>query len=160
VIAFDRLGSESKKLCVGALLVAQDVAVGFAQKFVARLAVNAQAELVAHRAGRDVQGRFLAEHCGGLLFEAADRGIVAENVVSHFGGGHGGAHRGRGTRDRIAAKVDRQFHFGFSFALFVARMDDALDIIAIGCEGYQGGNVTCDWRSEPPATRQCLHILG
>ena len=82
------------------------MAVGVAKEFVARLAVQPHADLVAHRAGGDEQRGFLAEHAGDALFEAADGGVFAEHVVAHFGGGHGGAHAGRGAGDGIAAEVD------------------------------------------------------
>ena len=125
MIAFDRLRGDAEELGVCALLVAKDVAVRFAEKIVTGLAVDAHAELVTHRARRNEERGFFAEHCGDLFFELSHGGVVAKNVVAHVGGGHGGAHRGRGTRDGVAAEVDRQFHFGFSFVLFVARMDDA-----------------------------------
>ena len=133
MVAFDRLGGDAEELGVRALLVAEDVAVGFAEEFVAGLAMNAQAELVAHRAGRDEESSFFAEHCGDSLFEAAHGGIVAEHVVADFGGGHGGAHRGRGAGYGIAAKVDRQLHFGFSFRVVSGENERRRCIIAVDC---------------------------
>ena len=133
VVAFDRLRGDAEQLGVGALLVADDVAIGFAQEFVAGLAVDAHAELVAHRAGGDEEGRFFAEHAGDSLFEAADGRVFAEDVVAHFGGGHGGAHAGCGASYGIAAEVDRRLHLGFSFRGFLARMKDARCIIAFYC---------------------------
>ena len=79
---------------------------GFAQKLVARLAVDADADLVAHRAGGDEQRRLLAEQVGDALLEPVDGGVFAEDVVADLGGGHGGAHGGRGAGDRVAAEVD------------------------------------------------------
>ena len=122
VVAFDRLGGDAEELGVRALLVADDVAVGFAEEFVAGLAVNAHAELVAHRAGGDEERGFFAEHAGDSLFEAADGGVFAENIVADFGGGHGGAHAGGGASYGVAAEVDRRLHLGFSFRWFLARM--------------------------------------
>ena len=55
VVAVDRLGGDAEELRVRTLLVADDVAVGFAEEFVTRLTVNAHAELVAHGAGRHEQ---------------------------------------------------------------------------------------------------------
>ncbi len=85
--------------------------------------MDAEADLIAHRAGRHVNGRFLSQHVGDTFFKPPNSWIVAEDVVAHVGGRHSGAHAGRGARDSIAAEVDQQFHFGFSFALFLARMD-------------------------------------
>jgi hypothetical protein len=89
VIAFDRLRGDPKELGVRALLIAEDVTVGFTKEFVARLAVDAQAELITHRAGWNEECGFFAEHRGDLLFQPADGGIVAKNVVTHLGCGHG-----------------------------------------------------------------------
>ena len=133
VVAFDRLGGDAEELGVGALLVADDVAIGFAEEFVAGLAVDAHAELVAHRAGGDEQSGFFAEHAGDSLFEAADGGVFAENIVANFGGGHGGAHAGGGASYGIAAEVDRRLHLGFSFRGFLARMGNWQSIIAFYC---------------------------
>ena len=133
VVAFDRLRGDAEELGVRALLVANDVAIGFAEEFVAGLAVNAHAELVAHRAGGDEESGFFAEHAGDSLFEAADGGVFAENIVADFGGGHGGAHAGGGASYGIAAEVDRRLHHGFSFRGFLARMKDGRSIIAFYC---------------------------
>ena len=89
------------------------------------LAVDADADLVAHRAGGDEQGRLLAEQLGDSLFQLANGGVFAEDVVAHLGGGHRGPHRGRGAGDGVAAKVDRQVEDGFSVRVFLVRMDIA-----------------------------------
>ena len=69
-VAFDRLRRHAEELAVRALLVVVDVAIGFAEEFVARPAVDADPELVAHRARGNEQGRFLAEHLGDPRFAA------------------------------------------------------------------------------------------
>ena len=92
VVGDDRPGGDAEQLGVGALLVVEDVAARVAEKLVARLAVEPHADLVAHRARGDEQRRLLAEQLGDALFEPADRGVFAEHVVAHLGGGHGGPH--------------------------------------------------------------------
>jgi hypothetical protein len=82
------------------------VTVRVAQEFVARLAVDADAQLVAHRAGGDEQGGLLAEEGGRFFLEPIDRGVFAVDVVADLGRGHGGAHAGRGAGERVAAEVD------------------------------------------------------
>src|SRR4051812_3448037 len=115
MIAFDGLRSESEKLRVSALLVADDMAIGFAEEFVAGVAVNSHAKLIAHGAGGDEESGFFAEHSGDSLFEAANGRVFAENIVTHFGGGHGCAHAGSGASHGIASEIDRRLHHGFSF---------------------------------------------
>jgi hypothetical protein len=127
------LRRDSEKLRIRALLVADDVAIGFAEEFVTRVAVNANAELVAHGARGNEEGGFFAEHAGDSLFEAADGGVFAENIVAHFGGGHGGAHGSGRASYSVAAEVDRRLHHGFSFRGFLARMGNGRSIIAIYC---------------------------
>src|SRR4051812_40325472 len=68
MIALDRLCGDPKELGIRALLIAENVTVGFTEEFVARLAVNADAKLIAHGARRDEQRGFFAEHRGDLLF--------------------------------------------------------------------------------------------
>ena len=62
---------------------------------------------VAHRATRHEQPGFLAEQLRRALFQRDDGGVVAEHVVTDRCGGHRGAHRVRGARHGIAAKVDQ-----------------------------------------------------
>ena len=95
MVAIDRLGRDAEELRVCALLVAEDVAIGFAEELVARLAVNAHAELVAHRAGRNEQRGFFAEHRGDMVFQLAHGRVFAEHIVADLGRGHRGTHGGR-----------------------------------------------------------------
>ncbi len=122
MVAFDWLRGDAKKLSIGALFVANDMAIGFAEEFVARVAVNAHAELVAHCAGGNEESGFFAEHSGNALFQAANGRIFAEDIVADFRGGHGGAHAGRGASYGIATQVDQRLHLGFSFRGFPARI--------------------------------------
>ena len=57
-----------------------------------------------------------------MVFQLANGGVFAKHVVTDFGGGHRGTHRGRRACYGIAAKVDRQLHYGFSFRLVLMRM--------------------------------------
>ncbi len=103
VVAVDRLSRNAEELGIRPLFVPNDVAIRFAQEFIARLAVNAHAELVAHGAGGDKQGRLFAEHFGDSLFQAAHGWVFAEHIVADFGRRHGGAHAGCRTSYGIAA---------------------------------------------------------
>src|SRR5262249_46982062 len=67
-------------------------------------------ELVAHGAAHYIKSGLLAGEGGHTLLEATERGIVAEHVVPHLGLGHGAAHGGRGTGDRVAPDVDQFAH--------------------------------------------------
>ena len=88
-------------------LVAHDVAAPLDQHLVAALREDADADRVAHRAGRHEEGRLLAEHLGRLLLEAVDRRVLAVDVVADLGRGHRGAHLGGGTGHGVGAQVDR-----------------------------------------------------
>jgi hypothetical protein len=62
-------------------------------------------DLVAQRAGGQVERGLLAGQRGGLLLQPDDRRIVAEQVVAHLGVGHGAPHRRRGPGHRVRAKI-------------------------------------------------------
>src|SRR5262249_6850149 len=124
VVALDGLRGDAEQLRVSALLVAHNVAVGFAEEFVTGVAMDPHAKLIAHRPRRDEESGLLAQHPGDLFFESADCRVLAENVVTDVRGGHRGAHAGRGASYGIAAKVDRRLHHGFSFRGFLARMGE------------------------------------
>ena len=55
------------------------------EHLVARLRVDLDADLVGHGARRHEQGRFLAEQVGDAFFQLVDGGILAEDVVAHWG---------------------------------------------------------------------------
>src|SRR5262249_36591426 len=114
-----------------------DVAIGLAEEFVAGVAMDPHAELVAHGARGDEESGLFAEHFSDSLFESADGRVLAENIVADFGGGHGGAHAGRRTSYGIAAKVDRRLHHGFSFRGFLARMGELETYYHVSCAGAQ-----------------------
>ena len=62
-------------------------------------------DLVAQRAGGQVERGLLAGQPGGLLLQPDDRRIVAEQVIAHLGVGHGAPHRRGGPGHRVRAKV-------------------------------------------------------
>ena len=64
--------------------------------FVAGARVNEQPNLIAHRARGHEQRALLTEQRRYSLFESPHRGVLAVHIVTHFGGGHRRAHRGRG----------------------------------------------------------------
>jgi hypothetical protein len=77
------------------------------QHFVAGLGVDFDGDLVAHRTGRQEDGRLLAEQLGHHLLEQVDRRVLALLLVAHLGRAHEGAHRGRGPCLRVAVEVNR-----------------------------------------------------
>ena len=72
-----------------------------AQQLIAGLRIDADADLVGHRAGRNKQGRLLAEQLGGPGLETLDRRIVAEDVVADLRLGHRPPHPGRWLCDGV-----------------------------------------------------------
>jgi hypothetical protein len=72
----------------------------------AALAMAHQAAQIALRAGGHEQRRLLTQHRGDALLQRVDGRVVAEDVVSDFGGGHCRTHRRSGLGDGIAAEVD------------------------------------------------------
>lgn len=110
VLAFDGAGGDAAELREGTLLVVVNVTAGFADEFVAGLAVNADADLVGHRAGGHEDGRFFAEDFGGEFLKAVAGGIDVDHVVADFGGGDELPHGGRGAGDGVGAKVDGGDH--------------------------------------------------
>ncbi len=87
-------------------LPVDDVSARFGDDFLAVMGVQADRDLVAHRAGGDEDGGFAAEDLSGARFEEIDGGVFGVDVVSYLGCGHGGAHRGGGPGHRVAAQVD------------------------------------------------------
>ena len=59
-----------------------------AQQLVAGLRIDADADLVGHRARRNKHGRLLAKQLGGPGLEALDRRVIAEDVVADLRLGH------------------------------------------------------------------------
>ena len=79
----------------GAHLVGDDVRVGVAEHFLAGLADQPHADLVAHRPRRHEQRGLVAEQVGDPLLERVDRRVLAVDVVPDLGLGHRPAHRRR-----------------------------------------------------------------
>ncbi len=104
-VAFDRLDRDSAQLGISGLLVVENVAARLAQKFIARPAMQPDANLIRHRARRDQQRSLLAEELGQAGLEPQDGGVFVENVVADFRGGHCGPHAGGRLGERVAAKI-------------------------------------------------------
>src|SRR2546427_314506 len=68
--------------------------------------VHAQRDLVAHRAGRQEDGGFLAQQLGHHLAEEVDRRVLHLLLVAHLGVAHEAAHVGGGAGDGVAVEVD------------------------------------------------------
>ena len=71
--------------------------------FLARLRVEANGELIGHRAGWHEERGLFPKHRGRHLLEAIHGGIFAVDIVSHFSACHCLSHGFGGFRDRIAA---------------------------------------------------------
>src|SRR6185295_20095131 len=74
------------------------------------------------RARGKEETRLHAEALGADLLQPVDGGVVAEDVVADFRARHRLAHRGGGTGDGVAAKVDRRCHRRLSFSFSSAAL--------------------------------------
>jgi len=78
-----------------------------ADDLVARTAMNGDSDLVAHRAGGQEDGGFLAEELGRHLLQLVGRGVLAALLVADLGLGHGLAHGSRRACLGIAVEIDQ-----------------------------------------------------
>jgi hypothetical protein len=92
----------SRLVAVGMRLLADD-------DLLPALAVRHERGEVGLGPGGEEEALLHAEALGGDFLQSVDGRVVAEDVVAHGGLGHGAAHRGRGLRDGVAAKIDH-FH--------------------------------------------------
>jgi hypothetical protein len=83
-----------------------DVGVRRGDDFIARLTMHRQRDLVAHGAGRQEEGRLLAEKPRHCLVQEIDRRVLAALFVAYDGVGNRVAHRGARSRRRVADQVD------------------------------------------------------
>ena len=65
-----------------------------------------QGQLVGEGSRRGEQGRFLAGELGGFFFQGEEGGILPQDIVAHFGVGHGPSHGGGRTCDSIGTQID------------------------------------------------------
>ena len=103
--AVDRARQEPRQRRHPRHLVVEDVAPPLEDDLRARARVDAQRELVAHRAGRDEERGLVPEDLGGLFLEEADGRVFPVDVVADLGLGHGLPHARRGFRDGVGAEV-------------------------------------------------------
>ena len=94
----------------GPYLVDQDVGVAAADDGVPPPGVGHDGQLVAHGAGGDKKGGFLAGKLRRQLLQAVDGGVVTIDIVPHRGLGHGPAHLRGGLGDGVAADIDDTVH--------------------------------------------------
>ena len=87
-------------------LVHDEVAGGRRDHLLAAGEVGQLGDQVAHRARCHEEPGLHAEQLGGAILEGVDRGVVAEDVIAHLGGGHGAAHRRRRVGHSVGAQVD------------------------------------------------------
>ena len=78
------------------------------------LRVEANADLVAHGAGRNEERCLAAEDFRRAPFQQVDGRVFAVDVVSHLGRGHRCAHLWRGACDCIGTKIDGGWHWPLS----------------------------------------------
>jgi len=83
------------------------VRLGVQEDLVAAPRERAHGGLVAHRPRGEVEAGLFAEQPSGVLLQADDGRVVAEDVVADLGLEHHAAHLRRRTRDSVAAQVDR-----------------------------------------------------
>ena len=76
------------------------------QKLIAAAAVRHESCKIALRAGREEQRALETKALGRYRLQTIDARIIAEHIVAHFRGRHGGAHPGSGPSHGIAAQVD------------------------------------------------------
>ena len=82
--------------------IVEDVTIAVADNFVAASSVGGERDLVRHRAARDEQRGLFSEERRHAFLKRDYRRVVAEDVVTNFCLGHGPAHFGARTRDRVA----------------------------------------------------------
>src|SRR5581483_7167232 len=75
--------------------------------FLPGLGVNLDRDLISHGAAGNENRGFALENLRRALLQAVDCGVFAVNVVAYLGLSHGAAHVGGGTRDRVAAQINR-----------------------------------------------------
>jgi len=87
-------------------LVVVDVAQPVTDHLIPWLGVDVDGHLVGHGPRRAEQPGFVAEPLSQHILQSVDRGIFTVDVVAGRGGHHGGEHRLRGPRDRVASQID------------------------------------------------------
>jgi hypothetical protein len=70
--------------------------------------VQAQADVVAHRPGRQEHRRLVAEQVGHPLAQLADRGVEEVLLVAHLGRRHHAAHLLGRARLGVRAQIDHR----------------------------------------------------
>src|SRR3954468_6683401 len=83
------------------------MAPGVADHLAPGAGMEVQGDLIAHRAGGDEDRRLHTHGRRGLLLQAIDGRILAEDVVPHLGLGHGPAHLRVGLGHRIGTQIDQ-----------------------------------------------------
>ncbi len=77
-----------------------------AYDFLAVLRMEANGDLVPHSSGGNEDGSLASEDLGSACLQAIDGGVFAIHIVADLGGSHGRTHRGGGTGDGVAAKIN------------------------------------------------------
>jgi hypothetical protein len=87
----------------GVALVAQD-------DFFSSPAMGQKRHEIPHGSAGNEQGRFHSEPLRRNPFEPIDGGVFPEDIVSHFGPGHGPPHGRCGPSHRVASKINPLLH--------------------------------------------------
>ncbi len=80
------------------------------EHLLARPAMHAQGDLVAHRARRQEEGRLFAEKVRDHLLQEIDGGVLVFLLVPHLRLAHEAAHLGGGPGHGIAVEIDLDRH--------------------------------------------------
>ncbi len=109
-VALNRPRGHAVELRVAALLIVVDVATGLADQLVSRPAVQTHGDQVRHGPRGNEDRRLLAQHFRNAALEPEHGGVVAEDVVTHFGLGDAGAHgcASGASRCRCENRADRR----------------------------------------------------
>ncbi len=105
-IGCHRVQLHSSQPCGIRVLVVENVGLSLADGLAAGASVENDRRLVGLGAGREEQGGFLAQQIGDPALQPVDSRILAEDVIIHFGLGHGPAHARRRPGDRVGSEID------------------------------------------------------
>ena len=101
-----RIGHSPCECCRASCFIVASVGCFIHDDLIARPAVDAEGDLIAHGPRRQVDGILFAQKIADHFHQSVDRRIFLLLFVSHFGFGHEFPHSLSGFCDRIAEEVD------------------------------------------------------
>ncbi len=105
-VTVDRSGDDPGQLGEGGLFVIVDVRIAVAEELGPAVTMDANRDLIRHRAARHVDRRLLAQQFGGQLFQSLDGRIDVDQVIVDLGFGDRATHRGGRSGNGIAPQID------------------------------------------------------